>query len=103
MESEKIGACQDPAQTAWCFFGVLIPETSGHGWQHGGKIGEDVSGQKCQFGQTLTALLVKDEMTMQTDHLFGSQGHLFHWPAVEIEGKDRFWLQGHVGGRQQGV
>ena len=74
------------------FFWVLIPETSGHRRQHGSKISEDVAGQKCQFGQALTAFRRKDELAMQTDHLFSSQGHLFHRPAVEIERKHRFWL-----------
>jgi hypothetical protein len=62
---------------------------------------EDRSGEQRQFGQTVAHFGRKDEGTMGTNHLLGSEGQLFDGPVVAVQSQHMTSGQRQIGHHQQ--
>src|SRR5579864_476129 len=78
-------AAQGAAQAARRALRLAIPEAGGRHRARGGEEAQDRASQQRQFRQPLNTGGVMHELTMGTDHLFGTEGELFDRPAVGIE------------------
>ena len=83
----KICPSQQASQATRSSFRLGIPEAGRDRRQSCSQIGEHGGYQQGQLRQTLTALKGKDEVAMQTNHLFSPQRDLFNRPAVLIQAK----------------
>lgn len=122
VKGSKIGKIDGSEQTPKSARGCLwltIPEPRGNGRQDSGDISQHITSQQGEFRQTETGQVSKDELTMETNHLFGGQRRLLHRPAffvdeVNILGRDSQvssqnkwvfvgWIEKDVNGQGEGI
>ncbi len=66
-------------------FERAIPETGRNRRHNSRNVNQDSISHKTQFGQAETGRIGKDELTMETHHLFCGQRRLFHRPAITAD------------------